>query len=94
MATSKAKKKTRRIQVRVTRHVGARLDRLASAYERLQGVGTKIWTHDALRASIYVGVEAEEKRLGLPPLPEEPAPAEPIAAARPGRRKGRKARHG
>jgi len=92
MTATEPKKSKRRIQTRVAEHVGVRLDRLAEAYRTKQVPGARIGVDVALRAVIHIGLDAEEKRLGLPPLPEE---AEPIIAAGARRRKGRKARrHG
>jgi hypothetical protein len=86
MTANEPKKKKRRIQTQVSENIGARLDRLAEVYRTTLVPGAAITTIEAstaLRAVIHVGLDAEEKRLGLPPLPEPPtapAPAMPTSA--------------
>jgi hypothetical protein len=87
---------TRRVQTKVSPHTRARLDRVAEAYRREQVPGGPIGIGVVLRATVHVGLDAEEKRLGLPPLPEPSAPSGP-APARPGsaaRADGGRARRG
>jgi len=62
------KEPKRRIVVSVSQHLGSRLDRLAKEYATRQLPGASLGPSDALRAALHVGIEAEEKRLGLPPL--------------------------
>jgi hypothetical protein len=87
MTANEAKPRKRRIETHVTEHTGTRLDRLAKAYRTTQVPGANIEATIALRAVIHVGLDVEEKRLGLPPLPEPPepptAPAQPTPAAQP-----------
>jgi hypothetical protein len=74
MTTKDPKKEKRRIEARVSQHLGARLDRLAEAY-RANVAGSSFKASDALHVVLHIGIQAEETRLGLPPLPvsEEPA---------------------
>jgi hypothetical protein len=80
MAAKRTMAKKRRIEAHVDEDIGARIDRLAEVYRTKQVPGANIKASVALRAVVIVGIEAEEKRLGLPPLSEpassdsEPAP--------------------
>jgi hypothetical protein len=85
MTAKEPKKSKRRIEARVSEHLGARLDRLAKVYGEREVPGADFKAHIALGAVLYAGVAAEEKRLGLPPLPE-PVPKEP-ATVKPARAK-------
>ncbi len=93
MTSGKLQKKKRRIQTQVSDHVGSRMDRLAEVYRTTLIPGASIATIKAsvaLRAVIHVGLDAEEKRLGLPPLSEEKASPERVTASAALRRKRRK----
>ena len=89
MTANEPKKKKRRVQTQVSENIGARLDRLAEVYRTTNVPGSTIASIDAsvaLRAVIHVGLDAEEKRLGLPPLepvPQAPAPVRSERKARP-----------
>jgi predicted transcriptional regulator len=65
----------RRIEVRVSDAVGARLDRLAEVYRTKHAPGANLKARDALRAVLHVGLAAEEARLGLAPLKLAPESA-------------------
>ena len=86
MTSNEPKKKKRRVQTQVSEDIGARLDRLAEVIGTKHVPGAKIDASIALRAALHVGIAAEEKRLGLPPLDplsETPAPARSKRKARP-----------
>jgi hypothetical protein len=87
MTANEGKPRKRKIETRVTDQIGERIDRLAKEYRTKQVPGANITASDAVRAVVHVGLAAEEKRLGLKPLPEEPTPPEQAETRRPGRRK-------
>jgi hypothetical protein len=88
MTANVAMPKKRRIEAHVTEHIGARLDRLAKEYRTTQVPGAAITASVAMRAVIHVGLAAEEKRLGLQPLPETPTPPEQVKAHAVRRKRG------
>jgi hypothetical protein len=68
-------RRRRRIEVRVSDYIGARLDRLAEVYQTKQVPGANLKATHALHAVLHVGLAAEEARLGLAPLTLAPKSA-------------------
>jgi predicted transcriptional regulator len=98
MTANEPKKKKRRVQTQVSEDIGRRLDRLAEVYRTTvvpDSAITTIKASTAMRAVIHIGLDAEEKRLGLPPLEpvlEAPAPPKPTSSKRKARRRPRAGR--